>query len=93
MFIFLLTHQRLCHDDAYLALGGGGEVGEQALEDELARLALGVDADGRHGRGSLLSQGTADRRDGGLGVSVPHGRRWTSKQTHTTQDKTKQTLA
>jgi len=80
VFVSLLTHQRLGHDDAYLALGGGGEVGEEALEDELARLAVGVDADGRHGGRSLLARRTADRRDGGLGVSVAHGRRWREDQ-------------
>lgn len=67
------THQRLGHDDADLALGDGGEVGEEALEDVLPRFALRVDADGHHGRGSLLSLRTADWRDGGLGVSVGHG--------------------
>lgn len=71
----LPTHQRLSHDDADLALGRGGEVGEQALEDVLARLALRVDADGHHGRRTLLSLRTADWRDGGFIVSVPHWRR------------------
>lgn len=70
-----MTYQRLGHDDADLALGHGGEVGEQALEDVLARLALRVDADGHHGWRTLLSLRTADRRDGGFIVSVPHGRR------------------
>lgn len=68
------THQRLGHDDAYLALWHVGEVGEQALEDVLARLALRVDANGHHGRRTLLSLRTADWRDGGFTVSVPHGR-------------------
>lgn len=70
-----MTHQRLSHDDADLALGHGSEVGEQALEDVLARLALRVDADGHHGWWTLLSLRTADWRDGGFIVSVPHGRR------------------
>lgn len=68
------THQRLGHDDADLSLGHGGEVGEQALEDVLARPALWIDADGHHGRETLVSLRTADRRDGGFTVSVPHGR-------------------
>ena len=68
------AYQRLGHDDAYLALREGGEVGEEALEDELARLALGVDVDGHHGDGTLpLPYGTVDRREWGL---QSHRRGW-----------------
>lgn len=66
-------YQRLGHDDADLAFWHRGEVGEQALEDILSRLALRVDADGHHGRGTFLSLRTADWRDGGFAVSVPDG--------------------
>lgn len=69
-----MTHQRLGHDDTDLALRHNGEVGEQALEDILARPALWINADGHHGWGTLLSLRTANWRDWGFTVSVPHGR-------------------
>lgn len=67
-----VTHQRLSHDDADLALRQGGEVGKQTLEDVLARPALRVDADGDHGWGAFFTLRTADWRDGRFIVSVPH---------------------
>lgn len=68
----LLTHQRLSHDDADLLLRHVGEVGEQTLEDVLARLAVRVDADGHHGWRTSFSLRTADWRYGRFIVSVPH---------------------
>lgn len=62
-----VTHQGFCHDDANLALGEQGKVGEQALEDELARLTLRVHVDRRHDDRTLpLSQSSTDWRDGRL---------------------------
>ena len=68
----LITHQWLSHDDANFALRHGCEVGEQTLEDVLARLALRVNTDGHHGRGTFLSLRIGDWRDGRFAVSVPH---------------------
>lgn len=79
----LKTHQRFCHDDTDLALWCCGEVGKKALEDILSRFAFRVNADGHHGWGTLLSLRTADWRDRGFTVSVPHGRGYRGKRRKT----------
>lgn len=68
----LQTHQRFSHDDSDLVLRCHGEIDKKALEDVLPRFALWVNADGHHGWGTLLSLRTADWRDWGFGVPVPH---------------------
>lgn len=63
------THQWLGHDKSDFALGKRGEVGKQALEDVLARAALGIHVDGHHGPGALLAMRVVHRRHRRLAVS------------------------
>lgn len=77
-----VSYQWLSHDDADLAFWQCGEVGEEALEDILARFAFGVHGDRHDGNRTFpLALTAAHWREGGLS----YGGRWTHRTHKKTQ--------